>query len=78
MNGPVIFKDGALQGWVVSTLWTIVTMFLLVLGFVNKDVRDAWVAFGGNYATIYLGSMGVWFFYKGAKSFSGGGVNVGK
>jgi hypothetical protein len=65
-----LVKDGAIQGWVVSFVFTIITMILLVAGFFNKTIMEAWKSLGGNYATLYLGSMGIWMGYKGLKSYT--------
>jgi len=63
-------KDGAIQGWVVSFAFTVMTMGLLLAGFFDKMVQDAWKSLGGNYSTIYLGSMGIWLGYRGFKSYT--------
>lgn len=72
----VFDKDGALNGWVVSGTFTLVTIVMLILGLVISTVADAWVKFGSTYATIYISSLGIWFGYKTIKSFSGGGVTT--
>jgi hypothetical protein len=69
-------KDGALNGWVVSGMFTLVTIVMLILGLVNGFIADAWVKIGSTYATIYISSLGIWFGYKTIKSFSGGGVTT--
>jgi hypothetical protein len=76
MKPQVFDKDGALQGWIVSATFTLVTIVMLVLGFFISVIADGWVKFGGIYATVYIGSLGIWFGYKTAKSFSGGGVTT--
>jgi sulfite exporter TauE/SafE len=63
-------KDGAIQGWVVSFAFTVMTMILLLVGFFNQTVMNGWKALGGNYSTIYLGSMGIWLGYRGLKSYT--------
>jgi hypothetical protein len=64
----ILFKDGAIQGWVVSFAFTVLTMIMLVLGFLVNRVADGWVKFGATYATIYLGSTGTWLGYRYFKS----------
>lgn len=65
-----LIKDGAIQGWVVSFVFTLITMVLLVAGFFNGTIRDGWKVLGGNYSTLYLGSMGIWLGYRGFKSYT--------
>lgn len=62
-------KDGAIQGWVVSFVFTVITMGLLIAGFFDKTILEAWKSLGGNYATLYLGSTGIWMGYRGLKSY---------
>jgi len=63
-------KDGAIQGWVISFAFTLMTMILLLVGFFNQTVMNRWKVLGGNYSTIYLGSMGIWLGYRGFKSYT--------
>lgn len=63
----VLIKDGSIQGWFISFVFTMFTMIVLGLGFFIPKIADAWVKFGYNYATIYLGSTGMWLTYKVAK-----------
>jgi len=65
-----IIKDGAIQGWAVSFVFTVMTMVLLVAGFFSETVKSGWKEFGGNYATLYLGSLGIWLGYRGFKSYT--------
>jgi hypothetical protein len=76
MKVKLLDETGALQGWVVSLCFTTITIILLILGFFVPIVQKGWVAIGGTYSTIYIGSLGVWFGYKSLKSFSGGGVTT--
>lgn len=69
-------KEGQLNGWIVSLFFTLITIIMLILGFFIPRVTEGWVKIGGNYATIYIGSLGIWFGYKSLKSFSGGGVTT--
>ena len=65
-----IIKDGAIQGWAVSFVFTAMTMILLLAGFFNETIRSCWKDLGGNYSTLYLGSMGIWLGYRGFKSYT--------
>jgi len=73
---PEFFKDGSLQGWVTASVFTLLTMVLLATGFFIPKVTDAWIKMGGIYQNIYLWSLGIWFVYKGLKTFSFGGLTV--
>jgi hypothetical protein len=70
MNKFEFVKDGAIQGWVMSSMFTLMTMCLLCAGFFNETVKNGWKEFGGNYATLYLGSLGIWLSYKGFKGYT--------
>ena len=63
----VIIKEGSIQGWFVSFIFTILTMTMLALGFFMDNIANGWIKYGGTYATIYLGSTGIWLGYKIAK-----------
>ena len=65
-----LVKDGAIQGWVVSFAFTLMTMILLLMGFFNATVMNGWKVLGGNYSTIYLGSLGIWLGYRGFRSYT--------
>jgi sulfite exporter TauE/SafE len=63
-------KDGAIQGWVISFAFTLMTMALLLAGFFSETIKNGWREFGGNYYTLYLGSTGIWLSYRGLKSYT--------
>ena len=67
----VIIKDGRLQGWVVATAFTLITIILLILGFFIQCISDGWVKFGARYETIYISSLVIWLGYKGIKAVTG-------
>lgn len=60
-------KNGAIQGWVVATSFTLMTMLLLFLGFFVESVKTGWEDFGTTYRSIYIGSLVIWLGYKGVK-----------
>ena len=70
MNNFEFVKDGAIQGWVISFAFTIMTMALLLAGFFSETIKNGWREFGGNYSTLYLGSTGIWLSYRGFKSYT--------
>lgn len=76
MKMQFVDEKGALNGWVVSGAFTLMTMVFLALGFLVLKIGDAWVKIGSTYTTIYLASMGIWFGYKTIKSFTGGGITT--
>ena len=61
-------KNGMLQGWVVATAFSLITIVLLILGFIFECVADGWVKFGERYETIYISSLVIWLGYKGIKA----------
>jgi hypothetical protein len=75
----VIIKDGAIQGWFISFIFTMVTLVMAILGFLIESIAKNWATLGGTYAPIYLGSLAIWFGYKVAQKKAGnggGGVNI--
>jgi hypothetical protein len=70
-------KDGAVQGWVIALLITLNSLVLFNLGFIFKDVRDAWGTMGAAYVTWAGGMVAAWFAFKIAQKVTdkGGGGN---
>ena len=55
-------KDGQLQGWVTATALTVWIFFVLVpLAILFERVGKGFVLIGGILATLYLGSLGIFF-----------------
>jgi hypothetical protein len=59
-----IIKEGAVQGWFVSLVFTVLTMVLLTLAFFIPKVTEAWVKISTTYISVYQWSLTTWFGYK--------------
>lgn len=59
-----IIKDGSIQGWFVSFLITIATLFGFVASMLFDEVADRFAKIGGIWASIVIGQFTAWLAYR--------------
>lgn len=68
MGKVQIIKDGSIQGWAVSFIITLVTMFAFVASMVFDSVADRFAKVGGSWAAIVIGQFTAWLAYRAYSS----------
>ena len=63
-----IVKDGSIQGWAVSFLITLVSVFALILSLSFDAVADRFAKVAGAWAAIVIGQFTAWLAYRTGKA----------